>query len=85
MFEDCVTLAQLNQARVVAAGEYDIVEVNNAYNQQRQKILRSRPIFTPMTMKKVPTIEQQMTVSLIYKGTSSRPGVIEIKSDGVYA
>lgn len=84
MFEECTTLAELNQARVRAASGGNIVEVNNAYNTQRRKILMSRQNFTQLSFKTAPTVKQQAIAVLPYKGRSSRRGVIEIKRDGIY-
>lgn len=85
MFEDCKTLAELNQARAQAVTQHPIVEVNNAYNVQRQKILKARKTYVECTFKKVPVYEQVPTAVLVYKGVSSKAGVIEIRTDGVYA
>lgn len=85
MFEECKTLAELNQARAKAVTQHDVVEVNNAYNAQRQKILKARKTYTECTFKPVPVYEQVSTAVLVYKGVSSKLGVIEIRADGVYA
>lgn len=84
MFSDCKTLAELNQARVQAASKYPIVEVNNAYNEQRKKILSARNNFIQLKFIEVPKFEPQMSAALIYKGSSTKPGVIEVRSDGIY-
>lgn len=84
MFEDCTTLKDLNQARVLAASQYPIVDVNNAYNEQRKKILSSRNNYVHLKFVDIPVVEQTPMAVLIYKGRSSKPGAIEIRSDGIY-
>lgn len=84
MFEDCKTLADLNQARVMAVRTHDVVEVNNAYNLQRKKILESRKNYVPITFKDVPVFEHSPIVFLNYKGPASKAGAIEMRQDGIY-
>lgn len=84
MFESCKTLSELNQARVQAAREHPAIEVNNAYNAQRKRILESRRNFTQVSFKVLPRLERSPVSMFNYKGAASKPGAIEIREDGIY-
>lgn len=84
MFEDCKTLAELNQARVQAVRDHDVVEVNNAYNLQRKKILESRRNYVQVTFNPIPVIEHTPIAFFTYKGPASKAGAIELRQDGIY-
>lgn len=84
MFEDCTTLAELNQARVQAVKVHPVVEVNNAYNAQRKRILESRRNFTKVEFKELPKFEHLPIAVFNYRGPASKSGVIEIRQDGIY-
>lgn len=84
MFEECSTLAELNQARVQAARGHSIVDVNNAYNAQRKRILELRRNFLQLTFKQAPVEERSPYCSFNYRGPASKVGVIEVRQDGIY-
>jgi len=84
MFEECSTLAELNQARVQAAREHSIVDVNNAYNAQRKRILETRRNFLQLTFKQVQKEKQTPCCMFNYRGPASKAGAIEIRQDGIY-
>lgn len=87
MFENCMSLKELNMARVQACAEgTPIVEVNNAYNQRKKELMASSVSFTrvntvPVTINK----PEGYIATLVYRGQSTKPGVIEITKEGVYA
>lgn len=87
MFSKCNTLSELNAARVKACAEgTPIVEVNNAYNKRKQEILTTGYNYTRYSTVPVQIEKPGSYIStLLYKGKSSKPGVIQITKDGVYA
>lgn len=84
MFEECTTLYELNQARVLAVQKHPLVEVNNAYNLQRKRILEPRSNFTRLTFKQLPHFKSSPVAMFTYRGPASKAGAIEIREDGIY-
>lgn len=85
MFEQCLTLAELNAARIKATTTTSVTEVNNAYNKRRTEILN---LFTGY--KKLQLIPLEIPITdllsfLPYQGPASVPGHIEWTSTGFKA
>lgn len=87
MFENCMSLKELNMARVQACSSgVPIVEVNNAYNNRKKELLASNVVFTQVNVIPVKITKPDCyTATLVYRGQSRRLGVIDITKDGVYA
>lgn len=82
MFENCTTLSQLNAERVRLSQSHDIVEVNNAYNAKRTKILSSRVNYNKLTPVFV-TVEPLIKYSGIpVAGRSTEPNTIKLTQKG---
>lgn len=82
MFSDCSTLAELNAARIQAAGTMDIITVNNAYNARRAEILQARSNFTRITPVFVTIAEPVKYSAVPVAGYSQEPGVIQFTPSG---
>ena len=83
MFSSCNTLAELNAARIKAAGEgADLMTVNNEYNKRRQEILNSRVSFVRLTPIVVKPRETQQYCGVPVFGRSEEKGVIQFTKQG---
>lgn len=87
MFDNCDTLMSLNAARVKACSVpgADIVAVNNAYNEQRTKLLQARQqsykkvSYRPIVIGDMPKFK-----ALPITGVSQKLGAIILAEDGFY-
>lgn len=85
MFDEYVTLADLNAARIRAVRDgCDIVEVNNAYNQRRAVIIGMRKAIKPIIFVQTPAGQEQKYTYLNVLGNSDRPDLIKVLPDGIY-
>lgn len=85
MFENCNTLLELNAARTkeCSVDGADIIAINNAYNAQRQEILKNNKLsykkieFRPIVAEKgIPY------VALPLAGVSDKLGVLQLTEKG---
>lgn len=84
LFETCTTLGELNAARIKAVNDGgDIVEVNNAYNAAKTKMLESTRSFgiklTPIVVKPREVVQY---CGIRVCGRSDEVGVIKLTKNG---
>ena len=85
MFEHCMTLAELNGARIKAvSGGTDIVTVNNSYNKRRNEILNARKSYRVLQFLETPKGDSGTISYLNIVGRSDIPGVIKCTAQGIY-
>lgn len=86
MFEDIVTLRDLNAARVQAAGaeDADLIAINNAYNEARQRIVSGKVSYKRCQLIKVLARPVEQHCSLPIAGQSTEYGTIQITAKGFY-
>lgn len=84
MFENCKTLFELGAARACETekGENSLVDINNAYNIARQRILTERKPFVPVLKSKVVPRPVRDYVGVPVIGYSTEPGTIQLTPKG---
>lgn len=83
MFETCTNLSELNAERIRLTTEgVPLVEVNNAYNEKRQKILTSRKPYVELRklVPKAYTTKQYSGMPIA--GKSDKVGSLILTSKG---
>ena len=88
MFENCTTLLALNAARIkeCAVPGADIIAINNAYNEQRTKLLqKTHPVDSKQITFRPLVVERGAKYcALPIVGVSDKLGVLQLKTDGFY-
>lgn len=83
MFEECSSLAELNAARMNAVKSgYDLVEVNNAFNDRRTKLMDEGPKGIVLNAIHIRPREVVQYCGVPVCGRSSEPGVIALTPNG---
>ena len=87
MFEGCTTLLALNAARIkeCAVPDADITSINNAYNEQRTKVLQNSAAASKKIQFRQIVVEKGTKYcALPIAGVSDKLGVLQLKTDGFY-
>lgn len=84
MFKHLNTLKELNAARVQEASkpDADIIQINNAYNEARQRIISNKKPFKTLTTSTVSAREVSLKRSIPIEGYSNVVGTIILGAKG---
>ena len=84
MFEECITLQDLNKSRMEAVKSgIDCKIVNAAYNNRRKEIMVYSKPYKVIDIHRAPSVNIEPVVYIPYIGNSNTPGTIEITPEGV--
>lgn len=82
MFENCTSLSELNAERIKLSSSTNIVELNNAYNEARAKIINSRNHYVKLNpiLPKLEPVTKYCGVPVV--GRSTEEGFIMLTEKG---
>lgn len=82
MFENCTSLSELNAERIKLSSNVDLVELNNAYNAARTKIINSRNHYVKLTpiFPKLEPVTKYCGVPVV--GRSTKEGFLMMTEKG---